>query len=210
MKATRIIAIVALSLALTSCAARRPTTTELAAVAVPTSAGASTSGDAATTPGADAVTAAVRFVCSGQRLLDATPTHLPTVIRELWSARSADDAVASTVGRLVELRTRLEAGEGPTRYRQSALSVRLESGSTERATVSVWWVGVLSRNGVALPQAQWVTSKVTLVHEDYQWRVDAVTDSIGPVPDHSSDDEPITNDELERRLAGFVDWEANR
>ncbi len=209
MRAARFIAIATLSVALTTCAARRPTT-EPTSEAVPTSVVASASGDATTTPGADAVAAAVRFVCSGQRLLDSTPTQLPTVIRELWSARSADEAVTSTVERLAELRTRLETGEGPTRYRQSALSVRLESGSTERATVSVWWVGVLSRDGVALPQAQWVTSEVTLVHEDDQWRIDAVADSTGPVPDHSSDDEPITNDELERRLAGFVDWEANR
>ncbi len=209
MKAARFIAITALAMALTSCAARRPNT-EPAAGAVPTSADASTGGDAATTPSTGVVVAAVRFVCSGQRLLDSTPTQLPTVIRELWSARSADEAVTSTVERLVELRTRLETGEGPTRYRQSVLSVRLESGSTERATVSVWWVGVLSRDGVALPQAQWVTSEVTLVHENDQWRVDAVADAIGPVPDHSSDDEPITNDELERRLTGFVDWEANR
>lgn len=210
MRAARFIAIATLSMALTSCAARRPTTTEPTAEVVPTSVAASASGAAATTPGADAVAAAVRFVCSGQRLLDSTPTQLPTVIRELWSARSADGAVTSTVERLAELRTRLETGEGPTRYRQSALAVRMESGSTERATVSVWWVGVLSRDGVALPQAQWVTSEVTLIHEDDQWRIDAVADSIGPVPDHSSDDDPITNDELERRLAGFVDWEANR
>ena len=210
MKAARFVAIASLCIGLVSCAARRPTGSESATEPAPTVAAASTSADAATTPGADAVAAAVRFVCSGQRLLDSTPTQLPTVIRELWSARSADGAVTSTVERLAELRTRLETGEGPTRYRQSALSVRLESGSTERATVSVWWVGVLSRNGVALPQAQWVTSEVTLVNEDDQWRVDAVAESIGPVPDHSSDDEPITNDELERRLAGFMDWEANR
>ena len=210
MRAARFIAIAMLSVALTSCAATRPTTTEPSVEPVPTSVLDSMNGDSATNPGTDAVAAAVRFVCSGQRLLDSTPTQLPTVIRELWSAQSADGAVTSTVEQLGELRTRLEAGEGQTRYRQSVLSVRLESGSTERATVSVWWVGVLSRNGVALPQAQWVTSEVTLVHEDDQWRIDAVADSTGPVPDHSSDDEPITNDELERRLAGFVDWEANR
>ena len=41
---------------------------------------------------AEAVQAAVRFVCSGQRLLDTPPTQLAEVIRSLWSASKADDA----------------------------------------------------------------------------------------------------------------------
>lgn len=158
----------------------------------------------------DAAAAAVRFVCSGQQLLDTPPTQLPLLIRRLWSSQAADDAVANAVDRLGELRERLADGSGPTRYRQGVLGVRVMSASPARAEVSVWWVGVLSRDGAATPQAQWMTSDISLVLEDGEWRIDAATDVEGPVPDHSSDDAPITNSEFDRRLTGFVDWESNR
>ena len=158
----------------------------------------------------DAVAAAVRFVCSGQQLLDTPPTQLPIVIRTLWSSRAADNAVANVVDRLGELRKRLADGSGPTRYRQGVLGVRVTSASPARAEVSVWWVGVLSRDGAAMPQAQWMTSDISLVLEDGEWRIDAASEVAGPVPDHSSDGEPITSSEFDRRLTGFVDWESNR
>ncbi|MBX7067847.1 MAG: hypothetical protein K1X38_00540 [Microthrixaceae bacterium] len=158
----------------------------------------------------DAVAAAVRFVCSGQQLLDTPPTQLPLLIRRRWSSRAADDAVANAVDRLGELRERLADGSGPTRYRQGVLGVRVASSSGARAKVSVWWVGVLSREGAATPQAQWMTSDISLVLEDGEWRIDTASEVEGPAPDHSSDDEPITNSEFDRRLTGFVDWESNR
>ncbi len=55
-----------------------------------------------------------------------------------------------------------------------------------------------------------MTSDISLLLEDGEWRIDAATDVEGPVPDHSSDDAPITNSEFDRRLTGFVDWESNR
>lgn len=158
----------------------------------------------------DAVAAAVRFVCSGQQLLDTPPTQLPILIRTLWSSRAADNAVANAVDRLGELRERLADGSGPTRYRQGVLGVHVTSASPARAEVSVWWVGVLSRDNAAMPQAQWMTSDISLVLEDGEWRIDAASEVAGPVPDHSSDDEPITSSEFDRRLTGFVDWESNR
>ncbi len=114
--------------------------------------GASTGPVRSSTDGAAA--AAVRFVCSGQQLLDTPPTQLPLLIRRLWSSQAADDAVANAVDRLGELRERLADGSGPTRYRQGVLGVRVMSASPARAEVSVWWVGVLSRDGAATPQAQ--------------------------------------------------------
>ena len=74
----------------------------------------------------------------------------------------------------------------------------------------MWWVGVLSREGAVLPQAQWTTSLVTVIHEDGGWRVDAESSEPGPNPDSTSDSEPISHEEFERRLAGFVNWEATQ
>lgn len=153
-----------------------------------------------------AVAAAIRFVCSGQRLLDTSATDLGDLIRSMWSARSADAALAESLDRLSDLREHLGTGVGPTRFRQAVLAVRVDSASEARVVVSVWWVGVLSRADSVTPQAQWSTSTVTMVTESGEWRVDAEATESGPLPDHSTDSEPITHDELERRLTGFVDW----
>lgn len=157
-----------------------------------------------------AVAAAVRFVCSGQELLDTPPALLADAIRQMWSASSAEMAVSDTVDQLVELREQLSAGQGPTRYRQSVIATRVDQSSAIETTVSVWWVGVLSRDGAATPQAQWSTSSVSLILEDGDWKVTAQSTESGPTPDHSSDSEPISNTGFEQRLAGFVDWEARR
>ena len=202
----------AMCVAMTGCRARHEGTTDNER-ADPSSTAAQHSAPnrSTNTPDAEeAVAAAVRFVCSGQRLLDTPPTQLPEMIRSLWSASTADAAVTSTVDQLAELRDRLGAGSGPTRYRQSVMAARVDEASEASVQVSVWWVGVLTREGAVLPQAEWTTSTVTLVAEDGAWRVQAQSSESGPMPDHSSDSEPITHDDFERRLTGFVDWEANR
>jgi hypothetical protein len=118
--------------------------------------------------------------------------------------------VTTTVEHLAELRARLDSGRGATRYRQSVIAVRVESASAARVEVSAWWVGVLSREGAVIPQAQWTTSLITVIREDGGWRVDEETSEPGPVPGSTSDSEPISHEEFERRLAGFVDWEATQ
>ncbi len=158
----------------------------------------------------EAEAAVVHFVCAGQRLLDTPPSQLAEVVRSMWSARAGDQAVTDTVGQLAELRDHLSAGRGPTTYRQSVIAVRVESASASRVKVSAWWVGVLSRDGAVGPQAQWTSSVVTVVREQGQWRVDDQRSEPGPVPDVGTDSEAISSTDLERQLAGFVDWESTR
>ena len=210
MRAQTLVAIV-ICAALASCGARQPSSSDENSSVSTSMVEQADQAQAATNPSAaEAVAVAVRFVCSGQRLLDTPPTQLAEVIRSLWSASRADDAVTATVDQLAALRDRLDSGTGPTRFRQSVLATRTDQASGARVTVSVWWIGVLSRDGAVLPQAEWTTSSVTLVVEGGAWRVDAESSEAGPTPDQSSDSEPIAHDEFERRLAGFVDWEANR
>lgn len=196
--------LVALSITLSACGARQqepstPTPVEPSEEQHDDTAAADTDTDSA-------VVAAVRFVCSGQRLLGTSPTALGDAVRSMWSAESADGALDATLDRLSELRDRLGGGVGPTRFRQAALAVRVDSASAARVVVSVWWVGVLSRADAVTPQAQWSISTVTMVSESGEWKVDAESTEPGPLPDHSVDSEPITDAELERRLTGFVDW----
>ena len=153
---------------------------------------------------------AVKFVCSGQRLLDTDPTQLSDVIRSMWTTSAADAAVSATVNQLAELRDRLSTGQGPTRYRQAVVATRTDHTSATQVEVSVWWVGVLSREGAVLPQAQWTTSTITLSPQDGTWRVEAESSEPGPAPDASSDSAPLSHLEFERRLDGFGDWEASR
>lgn len=211
MRSARGWAAVFLCLGLTACGARQTDTPKEEVDEPPTSSadGGAVNVDGPTTT-SGAVQAVVRFVCSGQRLLDTPPAQLAESIRSLWSSRAADNAVTATVDQLAELRDRLDSGRGATRYRQSVIAVRVESASAARVEVSAWWVGVLSREGAVLPQAQWTTSRVTVIREDGGWRVDAESSELGPVPDSTSDSEPISHEEFERRLAGFVNWEATQ
>lgn len=200
--------VVSASIALSACGARQPEPVDQAAPErsdIAEQGQRSEEQDGRTETDA-AVAAAVRFVCSGQRLLDTSPTDLGELIRSMWSARSADAALAGTLDQLSGLRERLGVGVGPTRFRQAVLAVRVDSSSAARVVVSVWWVGVLSRAESVTPQAQWSTSTVTMVTESGEWKVDAEVTETGPLPDHSTDSEPITHDELERRLTGFMDW----
>lgn len=207
-RAAMALLVVSASIALSACGARQPEPVDQAAPErsdIAEQGQRSEEQDGRTETDA-AVAAAVRFVCSGQRLLDTSPTDLGELIRSMWSARSADAALAGTLDQLSGLRERLGVGVGPTRFRQAVLAVRVDSSSAARVVVSVWWVGVLSRAESVTPQAQWSTSTVTMVTESGEWKVDAEATEAGPLPDHSTDSEPITHDELERRLTGFMDW----
>lgn len=194
--------LVALSITLSACGARQ----QEPSTPTPVEPSEEQHDDAADADTDSAVVAAVRFVSSGQRLLDTSSTALGDAVRSMWSAESADGALDATLDRLSELRDRLGGGVGPTRFRQAALAVRVDSASAARVVVSVWWVGVLSRADAVTPQAQWSISTVTMVSESGEWKVDAESTEPGPLPDHSVDSEPITHAELERRLTGFVDW----
>lgn len=185
-----------------ACTARYPDTPESTGTGRARAEEAAPAGSVTT---GDAVATAVRFVCSGQRLLDTPPSELAGTVHSMWSAAAADEALARALDRLAGLRDRLGSGVGRTRFRQAVLAVRVESSSEDRVVVSMWWVGVLSRADAAIPQAQWSTSTVTMVLESGEWKVAAETTEAGPTPDHSLDAEPIGHDELERRLAGFED-----
>ena len=211
MTAHRVLTVL-LCLGLLGCTGRQPggTRTTIVPSVTSTTRLDSDGGPTAAQRTTEAVAAAVRFVCSGQRLLDSPPTQLAEVIRSMWSAAAADGAVTATVDQLATLRDRLDTGDGPTRYRQSVLATRVGEPSSAKVRVAVWWVGVLTRHGAVLPQAEWTTTLVTLVTEGGEWRVQAQSSEPGPSPEMGGDSEPTTHDEFERRLAGFVDWEANR
>ena len=155
---------------------------------------------------AGARAAAVAYVLTGQRLLELAPTQVADAIGSMTASASTAAQVADAQRQLSDLRDVLSDGHGPIRYAQAVLAVRMEAYAPERARVSVWSVGVLSRQGVAAPQAGWTTSTFELVWERGDWKTWSETVTAGPAPVLNAGAAPATSEELEQRLSGFLSW----
>jgi hypothetical protein len=152
-----------------------------------------------------AVAAAIAYVCDGQRLLDTPPADLPAAVRAITAADSAEAQLADIQARLSALEASLKGGNGPVVFHQAAIAARLDSYSVTQARVALWNVGVLSRAGVAPPQAAWDISSVELVWESGDWKLRAETTSPGPAPLSNDAVPPATSADLGSTLAGFQD-----
>jgi hypothetical protein len=157
---------------------------------------------------AGAVAAAASFVCTGQALLDMDSLSAEEAVRELSATASADELVRRHLSQLEAAREVLSPGTGPIVFRQSALAWRVEAYDDDRARIAIWSVGVLSRDGVAPPQAGWSTSVVELVWEREDWRVWGESITPGPTPIGDDSDVPATSTQLDEALAGFTDFGA--
>jgi hypothetical protein len=153
-----------------------------------------------------AVASAAAFVTSGQRLLDMDPLAAEKAVREMSAAASADAQVKEIVGKLASAREVLAPGTGPIVYRQSAIAWKLEGFTPSRTRVAIWSVSVLSRDGVAPPQAGWSISTLDLLWERGDWRVWSETISAGPAPTLDDSTEPATSAQLDAALMGFTDF----
>jgi hypothetical protein len=151
--------------------------------------------------------AAVAYVRTGQVLIDLPTEELDQAVRAISAVGSADEQVSIVEHQLDEVRAVLAPGTGPTRYVQAALATRVDAFAPDRARVSVWNVGILSRNGVADPQAGWYTSVFDLVWERGDWKLWSETTDPGPAPGLNSGMSPSTSQELDAALDGFTPWE---
>lgn len=150
-----------------------------------------------------AVKAAIAYVCSAQALLDLDPLAAEQLIRSMAANATADQQVTETLDQLTQVRELLAGGTGPIRYRQAALGVRVEAYEPSRAEIAVWNVGVLSREGIAPPQASWSVSAVALVWEGGGWRLLSENVVPGPAPILDDSAAPATATQLDAALEGF-------
>lgn len=157
-----------------------------------------------------AVAAAANFVCTGQALLDMDPLGAEEAVRQMAAAAAADDQVRITMAGLRRTREALAEGSGAVVFRQAAIAFRLEAWSPQRARVAVWNVGVLSRDGIAPPQAGWAVSTFDLVWERADWKVWGETISPGPAPVLNDSVAPATSAQLASALDGFTDFGGHR
>lgn len=157
-----------------------------------------------------AVAAAASFVTTGEALLDMDPLAAGQAVRQMTASATADAQVDELLGRLAALRQALAPGNGPIVYRQAALAWRVDGYTGDRARVAIWSLGVLSRDGVAPPQAGWAVSRFDLVWERGDWRVWAETVTPGPAPIPDDSAPPATSVRLAAALDGFTDFGATR
>ena len=157
---------------------------------------------------AGAVAAAAAFVTTGQQLLNMDPLAAEDAVRQMAAAASADAQVVETLGKLSAAREVLAQGTGPIVYRQSAIAWKLEGFTPARARVAIWNVSVLSRVGIATPQAGWAISTLDLVWEREGWRIWSETISPGPAPVLDDSTAPATSEQLDAALTGFSDFGA--
>lgn len=153
-----------------------------------------------------AVEAAAAFVTTGQALLDMDPLAAEEAVRSMAASATADTQVEETLAGLAAVRGTLAPGTGPIVFRQSPISWRVDGFTPVRARVAIWGVGVLSREGIAPPQAGWTTSTFDLVWERGDWRIWAETVTPGPAPLLDDSAAPATSGQLAAALRGFTDF----
>lgn len=151
-----------------------------------------------------AVAAAASYVTTGQDLLDMDPLSAEQAIREMAAETTASQQVSTTLSDLRRVRDVLRSGTGPITYRQACLAVRVDRFEGDEARVSIWNVGILSREGVASPQAGWQTSVFDLIWERDDWRIRSEIVIPGPAPTIGASAVPATSAQLATQLDGFV------
>lgn len=152
-----------------------------------------------------AVAAAASYVTTGSALLAMDALAVEAAVRQMAAAETADRQVEEALARIASTRSALAAGEGPIHFRQASIAARLDGWSPQRARVAVWNVGVLSRQGVAPPQAGWAVSSFDLVWEHDDWKILSETIAPGPAPIPDSSAAPATSEQFAAALAEFVD-----
>ncbi len=153
-----------------------------------------------------AVAAAASYVCTGQSILDMDPLSAEEAIRQMAAAGTADQQVDDMLTKLRAARDALAAGKGDTVFRQAAIAWRVESSTPDRASVAIWSVGVLARDGVAPPQAGWATSTFELVWERDDWKIESEVIVPGPAPTLDNSTAPATASQFVTSLQGFSDF----
>lgn len=155
---------------------------------------------------AGAVAAAAAFVVTGQALLDMDRLAVEFAVRQMAAEATADTQARTVLSQLEAVHRTLGRGSGPIVYRQAALAWRVEGYTRERARVAIWSVSVLSRDGVAPPQAGWRVSTLDLVWEREDWRIWGETIVPGPAPILDDSTAPATSGQLAVELEGFHDF----
>ena len=156
--------------------------------------------------GRGAVAAAAAYVLTGARLVDMKRSEVAAAVDRMSTAATASQQKRTTLDDLDRIDRELASGTGPIHYDQAVLDTHLDSYTSDRSQVRVWSVGVVARDGVLDPQAEWHISTVELEWQSNDWKIADETISSGPTPAADADGEPSTAAEIDRQLSGFDRW----
>lgn len=148
--------------------------------------------------------AAIAYATAPQQWLYLSDDEIERAVHRMASQAVANDLAQSVVADVAEARAELGESPGRVWWLVRPLASRVESADRAEARVSVWVVTVLSAEGVAAPQAEWITVTVDLVWRGSDWKVDAVRDVPGPTPMIGPGDRPWDAEPFDHFLEDFV------
>lgn len=162
---------------------------------------------------AAAVAAAARAITAfnGDVLLD--PSRLQQVVARIASAESRAQLTAAFEQASAETRSKLGVGTVPAPVivlRSIPVGYRLERFSTGRATVAIWYVGIVGSGATVQPQQSWRTEVVTLMWESGSWKVSSFRSTDGPTPPLSTAEIPATPAELFTAIPRYDEFSPNQ
>jgi hypothetical protein len=158
-------------------------------------------GQEATEEGARA--AALTFVEVSQRWLYLTDAEIERELAAITTPDSAELVIDETLADVRTARDPLSESSGRVWWVVRPLASDVEALTSTQARVAVWAVTVLSAADVAVPQADWVTVRVSLEFVDGRWLLDDITDEAGPTPRAGVRDEPWEPEPFDDALDGF-------
>jgi hypothetical protein len=152
---------------------------------------------AAFTPDRDGVaTAAIAYATAAQRWLYLSDDEIKSAVAQIATPVASPRLSEEVVADVRAARARLADSPGRIWWLVRPMAWRVESFTSDEATVAVWIVTVLSAQEVAVPQSEWTTVTLQLAWEDSGWRVDAARDIPG--------DQPWDAVPFDETLAGFT------
>ena len=140
-------------------------------------------------------------------LLD--PARLRAVVARIASASSRARLVDAFDQASAQTRAKLGADTAPRPVivlRSVPVGYRVEQFSTRKATVAVWYVGIVGSGATVEPQQSWRTQVVSLVWEHGAWKVSAFESSPGPTPPLSTAEVAGTPGELFAAIPRFEEF----
>jgi hypothetical protein len=131
-----------------------------------------------TPQGAVAAATAYLAALGGPAILE--PAAVRKTLTAIATSGSRDDLVRAYEQAAAQARERL--GTEGTFVRTVPVGFRLDGFHRDRATISIWRVGIVGSGGTVEPRQSWRTETVSLVWQGGTWKLDAVRSSPGPTP----------------------------
>jgi hypothetical protein len=154
---------------------------------------------------AGAMAAAVSYATAPQTWLYLSDEDAAASAEVIVLPDAREEIVGDVVQEVGLLRDELASSAGTVWFVVAALATRVEDydAAAGRAVVRVWTMRVLSAEGVAVPQSGWQTLTFNLRWHAGDWKIAAMDEADGPVPQLEAGLQPWTAGYLAGELEGF-------